>query len=393
MSTSPGTRRRAAPTDWQREVLWSAITALALSVLVGLAFLLLAGLRMMATYLSFILVPLSLAALLSFLLDPLVLRLSEARFSRNVAILLVFLLVVLLLLFGLTVFVPVLVRQVVDLLQRVPDHLDRLAVWISQLAVAEGEPGAERPLWTEQLTRWLSASEGTEPRSYLAALREELPNLAERLFQAFIATFTTVAGGLSALFGALIVPVFTFYFLRDKERLRDHWRQYVPLPEGRIREEAIVLLGEINRILVGFFRGQLLVAFTIGLLTSILFLLIGVPYALLLGVLTGVLNIIPYFGLVVSLVPAIVLTLVQYQDWQHVAGVLVVFAGVQALDNTVISPKIMSDKTGLHPVVVVIALMFWGRVIGGLFGVVLAVPLTAIIKAVLERYVWRRHAA
>jgi predicted PurR-regulated permease PerM len=162
------------------------------------------------------------------------------------------------------------------------------------------------------------------------------------------------------------------------------------LPEGAIRDEAIYLIEQINRIMAGFFRGQILIAFIVGVLTAIGFLVVGVPYAILLGVITAVFNIIPFFGLIVSIVPALIVTFVHYGDWQHVLLVLAVFSSVQVLDNILISPTIMGDKTGLHPVVVVVGLMFWGRLMGGMFGVLMAVPLTALVKVLLERYVWRK---
>lgn len=380
-------RQWFGPGPTQLRLIWATVSLFCVFALVCGGVLALKALSQVATHFGHILVPLALAWLLAYMLEPLVERLSGARFSRNAALGMVFLLLVLLLLFGITVLVPVLLREIVTLLGALPKYIEQLSEQLSGLGADEGATAVDG--WGAWLTGMLSPMALEGEGAVMAGLKEQLPRMAQQLPQLLINHYSTLAGILKTLFGVVIVPVFAFFFLRDRELLRSAWMAYIPLPAGPMRDEAIYLGRAINRIMAGFFRGQILVACIVGVLTAIGLLVVGVPYAILLSLITAVFNIIPFFGLIVSVVPTLVVTFVQYGDWQHLLGVVVVFTLVQGVDNIVISPLIMGDKTGLHPVVVVVGLMFWGRLMGGLFGVLIAVPLTALIKVLLERYIWR----
>jgi predicted PurR-regulated permease PerM len=144
--------------------------------------------------------------------------------------------------------------------------------------------------------------------------------------------------------------------------------------------------------MIAFFRGQLLVAICDGILYTIGFLIIGLPYAILVGVMATVLTIIPFLGAITTCVSAFLIMALQYGDWKHPALVLIVFAVVQALEGLVISPRIMGDRVGLHPLSIIIAVMVGTTLLGGLLGGILAIPLTAVLRVLLSRYVWKRTA-
>jgi predicted PurR-regulated permease PerM len=144
--------------------------------------------------------------------------------------------------------------------------------------------------------------------------------------------------------------------------------------------------------MIAFFRGQVLVAICDGILYTIGFILIGLPYAVLVGVMATALTIIPFLGAIVTCVSALLIMVLQYGDWKHPAMVLGVFAIVQALEGLVISPRIMGDRVGLHPLTIIIAVMVGTTLLGGLLGGILAIPLTAVLRVVLSRYVWKRPA-
>ncbi len=133
----------------------------------------------------------------------------------------------------------------------------------------------------------------------------------------------------------------------------------------------------------------MLVATCEGILYSIGFFAIGLNYALLLGLMAGVLSIIPYWGAILTLVPALALAAVQFHDWQHPLLVLAVFAVVQLLEGFVISPKIIGDRVGLHPLTIIIAVMIGTTLFGGVLGGILAIPLTAVLRVLMFRYVWK----
>jgi predicted PurR-regulated permease PerM len=128
----------------------------------------------------------------------------------------------------------------------------------------------------------------------------------------------------------------------------------------------------------------------VGLLTTLGFFLIGLKYALVLGVMTGVLGIIPYLGVMASIIPAIILGIVQFGDWR-VLLVVLVFVIVQAAEGLVISPKIMGDRVRMHPLTIIIAVMVGTTLMGGILGGILAIPLTAVLRTLMFRYVWKRR--
>jgi predicted PurR-regulated permease PerM len=157
-----------------------------------------------------------------------------------------------------------------------------------------------------------------------------------------------------------------------------------------LRDEVVLALGEINKHLIAFFRGQVLVAVFIGILTGLGLLVIGLRYAILIGLVAGVLSIVPYLGVVCSLAPALLVAYAQSNgNWGYVALTAGVFGAVQLCDGMFTSPRIMGGRTGLHPLTIIVSILVWSILLGGLLGAILAVPLTATLKVLLNRYIWR----
>jgi predicted PurR-regulated permease PerM len=193
------------------------------------------------------------------------------------------------------------------------------------------------------------------------------------------------------LAGLALVPVYAFYFLLEKRGIESHWSDYLPVTQSGFKDELIFVIKAINEHLITFFRGQVLVAICDGICYTIGFLLIGLPYAVLLGVMATFLTMIPFLGAIATCAAALVIAFVQFGDWQHPLLVLVVFAVVQSLEGFVIQPKIMGDRTGLHPLTIIIAVMVGTTVLGGILGGILAIPLTAAGKVLMLRYVWKKR--
>ena len=149
---------------------------------------------------------------------------------------------------------------------------------------------------------------------------------------------------------------------------------------------------EFLNIIVAFFRGQLIIAFLQGLLFAIGFALVGLKYGLALGFALGFLNVIPYLGSLLGL--SITLPLAYFQDGGGLltlAVVMAVFTVVQAIEGYVLTPKIMGNRTGLHPMAIIVAVFFWGSALGGILGMILAIPLTAFLvvfwRLAKEKYI------
>jgi predicted PurR-regulated permease PerM len=205
--------------------------------------------------------------------------------------------------------------------------------------------------------------------------------------------FSVVASFFGIIAGLALVPVYAFYLLLEKRGIQSKWTDYLPVGKSDFKDELVFVLRSINDYLIVFFRGQVLVAMCDGLLYTIGFLAIGIPYAVLLGVIAVPLTMIPFLGAIVTCILALVIALVQYSDWLHPLLVLGVFAVVQTLEGLVIQPKIMGDRVGLHPLTIIIAVMAGTTLFGGLLGGILAIPLTAALRVVMFRYIWKRPQA
>ena len=199
-----------------------------------------------------------------------------------------------------------------------------------------------------------------------------------------------VASFFGLLAGLALVPVYAFYLLLEKKGIEKNWTDYLPVSNSRLKDELVFILRSINDCLIAFFRSQVLVAICDGVLYTIGFLIIGLPYSVLLGVMATVLTMIPFLGAMATCATALVIAFAQ-GDWKHPLGVLGVFAVVQTLEGLVIQPKIMGDRIGLHPLTVIIALMVGTTLLGGILGGLLAIPLTAAGRVLMFRYVWKRR--
>ena len=201
-----------------------------------------------------------------------------------------------------------------------------------------------------------------------------------------------VLRGIGALFGWAVLPVyFVFFLLADPRKFLD-LEHLFPFLKTETRKDLLYLVREFVSILVAFFRGQLIIAFLQGALYAMGFSVVGLRYGLVLGLLLGFLNVIPYLGSIVGLSIALPLALFQTGGGAGtLLGVLVVFATVQLIESYILTPRIMGDRTGLHPMAIIIAVFFWGSALGGISGMILAIPLTAFLvvfwRLAKERYI------
>jgi predicted PurR-regulated permease PerM len=363
------------PTPAQARVIWLGITALALALFLAFVAALLWGFAWVAQQLSSVLLPLAVAGIIAYLLDPVVDGLERLKVPRMRAILLVFFLGVMLVLVTLWTIVPRLIVEAQTLASQVPQLsdqvVDRTKSWLEQNA------------WGEKARRAWEGDIGANIKQWLNKVAPAVSGWA-------LAQLSKVASWFGLAVGFAMVPVYVFYFLLEKRGIETHWTSYLPIQESRAKEEAVFILKSINEYLILFFRGQILVAFADGILLTIGFSAMGLNYALLLGMAAGLLSIVPFLGVAVSIVPAVILAAVQFGDWLHPAIVVGIFALVQFLEGFVISPKIMGDRVGLHPLTIIIAVMVGTTLLGGITGGILAIPLTAALRVLMFRYVWRR---
>ncbi len=381
------------PTPTQSRIIWFALTSLAVALLVALLAALVWALGRVLHLLGPVLWPLAVAAVVAYLLDPVVDFLERRKVPRQRAIIVVFASAVLLLLGLGGAVLPRLVVETRELAHKVPGYAatiqERATDWFETsrkrfefLNRPEAAPATNAVPATSTGT----PANGDVSKAAVSWLAGVLPKIGSWLLD----QLSRVASWFGVLAGIALVPVYCFYFLLEKSGIKRKWTDYLPVRESKLKEEVIFVLTSINDYLIVFFRGQVLVAACDGVLYTIGFFAVGLNYALLLGLMAGVLSIIPYLGPIMTVVPATVLAAVQYRDWLHPLMVLGVFGVVQVIEGLVLSPRIIGDRVGLHPLTVIVAVMVGTTLLGGILGGILAIPLTAALRVLMFRYVWKK---
>ncbi|MDB6034342.1 MAG: hypothetical protein JWM16_4680 [Verrucomicrobiales bacterium] len=405
------------PSDKQARIVWLSLTGLAIGVIVALLGVLLWGFGFVLRVLSPVIWPLAIAGIIAYLLDPVVDFFERRKFSRQKSIILVFGICVLCIGGLVASILPRVVREgeklIVDLPAYAKNAQEDLNEWVSRkpvfdawrlrlfprFATSTNHITSTNSVALASTNSLLDTNAAVLPsqkvpdnvwgskfsESVLAWLSEAAPVVGNWLWS----QVTRVASWAGMIIGIAMVPVFTYYFLQEKEKIRKGWTNYLPLQESRLKEELVFVLNSINNYLIVFFRGQVLIAFCNGVMLTIGFLIMGLNYAVLLGLMAGMLSIVPYLGTVVTLVPTIILAAVQFRDLFHPVMVVVIFSVVHLMEGFVISPKIMGDRVGLHPLTIIVAVLVGTTLLGGILGGILAIPLTAALRVVMFRYVWK----
>ncbi len=217
---------------------------------------------------------------------------------------------------------------------------------------------------------------------YGATLKAQLPTLTKAAGKGLMELWTRTGAIAASLVNLVMIPIFTFYFLRDFDRMRLRLVDYIPMAN---RDFILERIKRMDEVVGAWFRGQVEVAmilgalYALGLAVVFGFAGVGVTTGLAVGLLAGLLNIVPYFGFVIGFVASVLLVLLDWSGPGPLLGVLAVFAVVQALEGYVITPRIVGEKVGLSPVTVIIALLLGGEVLG-LVGILLALPAAGIAR-------------
>jgi predicted PurR-regulated permease PerM len=208
--------------------------------------------------------------------------------------------------------------------------------------------------------------------------------LIQKLLSTLLAAGTSAFSALVSLFSWAITPVYmVFFLLLPKSRPGEVATTMLPFLRAGTREDMAYLASEFVALVVSFFRGQLIIALLQGVLFAIGFSLTGLEYGIVLGLTLGFLNIVPYLGSILGLSVCVPLAWFQVDGGLTlVALVLLVFTIVQLIEGYFLTPKIMGDRTGLHPLAIIVAIFFWGSALNGILGMILAIPLTAFLVVV-----------
>lgn len=327
--------------------------------------LLLVGVGALIWLLTPVLTPFAAATLLAWLGNPVVGRLQTRGLSRNSAVALVFTLMVLVLILLVLILVPVIQNEVVLLAKLVPDYID----WI----VRTGLPWLQAKTGLN-VTTWL------DPDYLLEMLKRNwkgASGIASQVLGYVTQSGFAVLGWFANL---VLIPFITFFFLRDWDLLVQRVAGLVP----RNRIDIVSQLAkESDAVLGSFLRGQFMVMLAMGVFYAIGLWGVGLEVGVLIGVFGGLLTFIPYIGPTTVLLGGSAAALMQFGDWQHLAGVLAVWGIGQMLESYVLTPKLVGDRVGLSPVTVVFAVMAGGTLFGFL-GMLLALPVAAVANVLIR---------
>lgn len=369
----------AYPTLWQKKILWGALTALAIGIIATLAVGFILGLGSVIGFLQPLLIPVAVAGIFAFLLKPLVDRFIRWGLRRPMAVIAVFASVFLPMALIALWVVPEIYHQSAEFAEKLPGYFAQ-----GQAAVAEHIHRAEE---------WFKLHSPENP--YIAPamewMQKQLPALPMKVWTFLSGGVQGFLGVAGFLLGMVLVPIYLYYFLINAESIAMHWGDYLPLRASPFKDEVVDCLNEINSYLIAFFRGQIIVTMIDGILIAGGLLAMGLNFALLIGLMVAVLQLIPYLGALLCWIPAVLIAFAQWHDWVHPLIVTVIFLLVFQLEGFYVSPKIVGNAVGLHPMTIIVSVFAWSLLIGGLLGALLAVPLTATLKVLLRRYIWARR--
>jgi predicted PurR-regulated permease PerM len=311
-----------------------------------------------------VLTPFVAAALLAYLGDPTVDWLESHGIGRTWAVVIVFAFLSLVITLALIIVIPKLGEQIGSLARQLPE----LLAWAETKV---------RPL----LAYIPGAEENFENPGNLAAILmkhlQEAGNIVATILGSLSRSGATVVGWLVNLF---LIPVVTFYLLRDWDALVKNVRDMIP----RNIEPVVVQLSiESDVVLGAFVRGQLTVMFALGVIYVTGLWLVGVDLALLIGMVAGVISFVPYLGTIIGVAAGVIAAMFQFSDSLHVFLVLIVFVVGQLLEGTVLTPLLVGDRIGLHPVAVIFAILAGGQLFG-FVGILLALPVASVVMVLLR---------
>jgi predicted PurR-regulated permease PerM len=438
-SNSPGKdchQENSNPNFFQRQTLWKAITGVSITFIACLSVAAVVIIAKILGFLQPVLVPLAVAGILAYLLEPAVrwmrrMTLFGRRPSRIQAILIVFLAaMVSMLILGLSVMIPA-SRELGDLFEKRAEIIAdaknayvefqaKIALFEKKIGFNPGErpdhkPDKEEPAVDAQSKK--PAAGTALPESPVPQKRDASPETSpgdvilsskpeSQIWNEFIqwlkspetgqAVLNFLGNAVNGFFGALgyiigffLVPVYLFFFLKDAPKIRNQWSNYVPVRQSKFKDELVSLLGEVNGYLIAYFRGQVLVSMIDGAITGIILAFLGLDYAIVIGVSLAILGVIPFVGIIITAIPAMLIAASQ-TNGPAVMVVALVFIAVQQIDGLLIQPKIIGNSVGLHPLTVIFSVLFWSLLIGGILGALLAVPLSAAVKVLFRRYIWEQ---
>lgn len=333
-------------------------------VAAGLAFLI--GVTWLLLALESITTMVLVAFFLAYILNPLVERLAKMGMGRSLAALIILLLGISLFIGLLLVIIPAMLEELAAFARIAPVYVTKLATL--SLRAAE-VVNVQFPQDWSDITAFL-VQQG----------RELIPKTAQMLTQVLSSVFKSTLHLLGAALQTVLVPVIAYYLMVSFTTIKKGFTDLIP---PYLRAQVLVKLGEIDQVLAGFVRGQLTIALILACLYTLGFLIIRIDLAVVLGIVSGILFIVPYVGTLFGLVFGSLMALAKFGDAIHVVYIVAWIAAVQTLEGYLLTPRIVGHAVGLHPVIYILALLI-GAHFFGFVGMLVAIPVAAVLKVLLK---------
>lgn len=301
-----------------------------------------------------VLSPVLFALLITYLLNPFVNLLERRKVARGVGIIIVYVFVITMTVIMLRFIIPELVGSIKELTLTIPVYFEKYTIIFYEIVIRYQH--SDLPIRIKEI------------------LNQNIYNIQQSLVQSLQMIVETITGAFSFLFDFILAIVIAFYMLKDIEKFKKLLQSLIP---RSARKWTLSVAEDIDLILSGFIRGQLLVALVLSVITTAGLWLLDIKYALILGVIAGLLDVIPYFGPILGAVPAVVIAFIDSPI--NAVWVILLYIFIQQLEGAVLSPKIVGSRVGLHPIAIIIAVLLGGKLFG-LFGLLIAVPVAGIIK-------------
>ncbi len=364
--------------DLQKRIVVAALTALGVVFLCAVVLLCFYLLKIFVAAFSGVLWPLAAAGILAMLLRPVVGLISrKLHLGLIPSIIILYALAILLVAGGLYAVITVFDQQIIDFFQTLPDQISQLVASVRDRFPELTKIGQD--IFGEQKWNQMMNQGDEVAARVLEVIKNSagsMVSILERSGKGLMTFF-----GLSAQFA--IIPVYLFFLLLTDRDFSQDLKHELVFVNDKIRDDIVFLAKEFVGILISFFRGQIVIGLIMGVCYATGFSIVGLKFGFFIGMAMGFLNIIPYLGTILGL--AMALPVGYLQDGgglSTIIYVLIVFAAVQALEGYFLTPKIMGDRTGLHPMVIILAIFFWGTAFDGILGMILAIPLTAFFVVV-----------
>lgn len=315
-----------------------------------------------------VLTPFIAAGLLAYIGDPLADRLQSLRLPRTIAVVIVFLLTILSVALLILLVLPLIQSQVGALMDALPG------------IIAQAEQ-----VWLPKLSALIGSAPGDDIG--LAAFFDRYSEMAGSWGAKILSALTRSGGALAAaVISLFLIPILTFYLLRDWDFVVSHLGSLVPASR---RDTVFRLARESDDVLGAFLRGQLLVMLSLAIIYSIGLSLVGLKFAIAIGVVAGLVSFVPYLGFVFGIALAGITVVLEPDPLLRLAGVVATFSIAQMIEGSFLTPKLVGDRIGLHPVIVIFAVSAGGQLFG-FFGILLALPAAAVLS-VLVRFTYAQY--